>query len=51
MKIHCTEELTYLDLLVRLESEIENEVMGDTEKDEILSLISALAQKLWKYSA
>ena len=44
------DELSYIDLLVKLNNDVENDIIPEKEKKEILNLISQLELKLWKYS-
>ena len=44
------DELSYIDLLVKLNNDVESDIIPEKEKKEILNLISQLELKLWKYS-
>lgn len=43
-------EMSYLDLLVKLKSDVESDCIPTNEKETILTLITQLEEKLWKYS-
>lgn len=43
-------EMSYLDLLVKLKSDVESDCIPAYEKETILALIAQLEDKLWKYS-
>lgn len=44
-------EMTYVDLLKKLEEDVESDVIPFKEKSKILHLIRQLQTFLWKYSA
>lgn len=44
-------EMSYLDLLNKLRTDVESDVIPQTEKANILILIYHLESLLWKYSA
>ena len=43
-------ELSYVDLLTGLHNDVENDIIPESEKADILNLIYQLEEKLWKYS-
>ena len=43
-------EMSYLDLLVKLKSDVESDCIPVDEKKTVLTLIAQLEEKLWKYS-
>ena len=44
-------ELSYLDLLNKLNKDVKSDLIPDDEKRKILRLIAQLEAMLWKYSA
>lgn len=44
------EELSYIDLLIKLRLDIESDAIPDDDKADAFNLIEALWLKLWKYS-
>ena len=44
-------EMTYMQLLMQLEKDVESDTIPDAEKGTILNLIYRLELLLWKYSA
>lgn len=45
------EELSYLDLLSKLNADIKSDLIPNDEKREMLRLVAELTAMLWKYSA
>ena len=44
-------EMTYIELLQKLKSDVESDCIPSNEKHTILFLISLLEEQLWEYSA
>ena len=44
-------EMSYIDILEKLRKDIETDNIPREDKQDILSLLSQLESKLWKYSA
>ena len=44
------DELSYVDILIKLRNDVNSDIMSEKDKSEIISLISQLENKLWKYS-
>lgn len=44
-------EMSYLELLQKLQSDVESDCIPNEEKEIILTLIYSLEEQLWKYSA